>query len=354
MQMQALIVDDSRVARMSLKKALAPHGIDVAEASSAEEAFDYLEASQQYPDIIFMDVMMEGLGGVSATKQLKADPKLNGIPVVICTGNQNELDNEKALKAGAVSVLNKPPQKGLVDDIMTALKQQAENIPKQQSVVVKADKATMTAKVVEIIEQKLLPKFKQQAQQVAADVSQQMNQNTQQQLQEQVQTEVEQVLPAMKEQLLATILPEVLTSLESSLEQQVVESVSKQAKLAIEEMTANSDVSKQASDALAIQAQTWLAKQEHQMQVELGMQIGPKVIAAVEQYLDNSLAAMIAPLVTLQVDKHLASYEQPTDITPNDDNDEKLAQMTKRIGQLNTVVIGLAAVVVVLAIFVLV
>jgi hypothetical protein len=145
-----------------------------------------------------------------------------------------------------------------------------------------------------------------------------------------------------------------LTSLESSLEQQVVESVSKQAKLAIEEMTANSDVSKQASDALAIQAQTWLAKQEHQMQVELGMQIGPKVIAAVEQYLDNSLAAMIAPLVTLQVDKHLASYEQPTDITPNDDNDEKLAQMTKRIGQLNTVVIGLAAVVVVLAIFVLV
>ena len=348
--MQALIVDDSRVARMSLKKALAPHDIDVAEANSAEEAFDYLETNQRYPDIIFMDVMMDGLDGVSATKQLKADPKLNIIPVVICTGNQNELDTDNALAAGAISVLNKPPQTGLVDDIMTALKHQAESVPKQQSVVVKVDKATMTAKVVEIIEQKLLPKFKQQAQQVAADVSQQMGQNTQQQLQEQIQTEIEQALPVMKERLLATIM----TELESNIERQVTDSVTKHAKQAVEEMTANSDVSKQASDALAIQAQNWLAKQEHQMQVELGMQIGPKVMAAVEQYLDNSLAAMIAPLVTLQVDKHLASYEQPTDITTNDDTDEKLAQMTKRIGQLNTVVIGLATAVVVLAIFVLI
>jgi len=351
--MQALIVDDSRVARMSLKKALAVHDIDVAEANSAEEAFDYLETSQRYPDIIFMDVMMDGLDGISATKQLKADPKLNAIPIVICTGNQNELDTDNALAAGAISVLNKPPQTGLVDDIMRALKQQAESVPKQQSVVVKVDKARMTAKVVEIIEQKLLPKFKQQAQQVAADVSQQMSQNTQQ-LQEQIQTEVEQALPLMKEQLLATILPEVLSSLEPNIERRVTDSVTMHAKQAVEEMTANSDVSKQASDALAIQAQTWLAKQEHQMQVELGMQIGPKVMAAVEQYLDNSLAAMIAPLVTLQVDKHLASYEQPTDITTNDDNDEKLAQMTKRIGQLNTVVIGLATAVVVLAIFVLI
>lgn len=158
----------------------------------------------------------------------------------------------------------------------------------------------------------------------------------------------------MKEQLLATILPVVLSSLEPNIERRVTDSVTMHAKQAVEEMTANSDVSKQASDALAIQAQTRLAKQEHQMQVELGMQIGPKVMAAVEQYLDNSLTAMIAPLVTLQVDKHLASYEQPTDITTNDDNDEKLTQMTKRIGQLNPVVIGLATAVVVLAIFVLI
>ena len=69
------------------------------------------------------------------------------------------LDTDNALAVSAISVLNKPPQTGLVDDIMTALKQQAESVPKQQSFMVKVDKATMTAKVVEIIEKKLLPKF---------------------------------------------------------------------------------------------------------------------------------------------------------------------------------------------------
>ena len=74
MQKQALIVDDSRVARMSLKKALLSHDVDITEASSAEEAISYLETSQSHPDIIFMDVMMDGL---QATKQLKGDPKFN-------------------------------------------------------------------------------------------------------------------------------------------------------------------------------------------------------------------------------------------------------------------------------------
>ena len=105
MQKQALIVDDSRVARMSLKKALLSHDVDITEASSAEEAISYLETSQSHPDIIFMDVMMDGL---QATKQLKGDPKFNNIPIVICTGNETTLDNENALAARAISVLSKP------------------------------------------------------------------------------------------------------------------------------------------------------------------------------------------------------------------------------------------------------
>jgi PleD family two-component response regulator len=43
MQKQALIVDDSRVAQMPLKKALLSHDVDITEASSAEEAISYLE-----------------------------------------------------------------------------------------------------------------------------------------------------------------------------------------------------------------------------------------------------------------------------------------------------------------------
>ena len=108
MQKQALIVDDSRVARMSLKKALLSHDVDITEASSAEEAISYLETSQSHPDIIFMDVMMDGMDGLQATKQLKGDSKFNNIPIVICTGNETTLDNENALAARAISVLSKP------------------------------------------------------------------------------------------------------------------------------------------------------------------------------------------------------------------------------------------------------
>jgi hypothetical protein len=62
---------------------------------------------------------------------------------------------------------------------------------------------------------------------------------------------------------------------------------------------------------------------------------------------------MIAPLVMLQVEKQLTNQHIPVDIDTHGD-DEKYAQMTKRISQLNTVVMGLAVAVLILAIFVLI
>ena len=109
---------------------------------------------------------------------------------------------------------------------------------------------------------------------------------------------------------------------------------------------ANVDVSTQASDALAIQAQTWLAKQERQLQIELGMQIAPRVMAAVDQYLADSLAAMIAPLVGLQVEKYMVAQV-------SDGSEKKLVELTTRVSQLNTMLVGLAISVAALAFFIL-
>jgi hypothetical protein len=189
---------------------------------------------------------------------------------------------------------------------MTALKQQQAVLPKQQSVVVKVDKATMTAKVVEIIEQKLLPKLTQQAQQIATEAIQNAKADTHLQL----TNEIDKELPALKEQLLATVTQDSLTAIQPMIEQQINASVAVNPQQATESMTANLDVSKQASNALAIQAQAWLVKQEHQ--VELGMQIRPKVMGAVEQ--------------------HLANQQNVTDIDIH--NDKKHDLMAKRIGQI--------------------
>ena len=355
MQKLVLIVDDSRVARMSLKKALMSHdadNVDVAEVSSAEEAFVYLEREQRHPDIIFMDVMMTGIDGLTATIKIKAIPNLNSIPVVICTGNQSELNNDNAINAGAMAVLTKPPGHEAVNDIMAALAPktvEAAPTPKgpSQSVVVKVDKATMTAKVVEIIEQKLLPKITRQAQDIATDVVYKISTEIiEQQLTDKVQAEIDSLLSTLQSQLLTAVKLESAAAIQSLIEQQVHEAIATNAQQSVESLVANVDVSTQASDALAIQAQTWLAKQERQLQIELGMQIAPRVMAAVDQYLADSLAAMIAPLVGLQVEKYMVAQV-------SDGSEKKLVELTTRVSQLNTMLMGLAISVAALAFFIL-
>lgn len=67
-----LLVDDSRVARMMTRKMIETDrpGWQVAEAATGEEALDVY--SRLLPDFVIMDVNMPGMGGLEATKRLKA------------------------------------------------------------------------------------------------------------------------------------------------------------------------------------------------------------------------------------------------------------------------------------------
>ncbi|MFT7234574.1 MAG: CheY-like chemotaxis protein [Methylophagaceae bacterium] len=340
MQKQVLIVDDSRVARLTLKKALSPHGVEITEARSAEEAINYLETSEHCPDIIFMDVTMTGIDGLTATKQIKTNPKFAAIPVVICTGNQTELDKKNALAAGAISVLSKPPESHLVTGIMTALK--------QRPVDVKPDTDVLMIKLIKIIEQKLLPRLIQQTQEIAFDAVKKASADSRNHFED----EVDKVRKGLEEQLLATLTRDSLIALKPMIEWQVNNLLSTSARQAIQVLVDDLDLSKQASDALATHTQSWITKQQSTLQVELNMQIGPKVTAAVNQHLTNSLATKMAPLVTSQVDKHLASQQIILDVDNRDEN-EKHDQIIKRIHRLNVLVMGLVVIVAILAFFVL-
>ncbi len=349
MQKTVLIVDDSRVARMSLKKALLPHDVDITEFASAEEAFDYLDTASSYPEAIFMDVMMAGMDGLTATKKIKATPNLKTIPVVICTGNQGELDDKNALTSGAMAVLAKPPVPDAVNDIMRKLRQpEVAAVQSQpQSVEAKVDQATLTDKVVNIVEQKILPKMTQQAQQIVMELGQKTSAEIiEQQLAGKVQTELDALLPSVQMQLLNTVKQEVMVAIQPVITQQVAEAIALKAQQTIDALVNDIDVSKQAADALVVEAQTWLATQERQLQVDLGKEIGRKVSSAVDQHLNASLTEMVAPLVSLQVGKQLATQDLA-------DNTEQLAQLTKRASHLQNLMVGLALSVVVLAVFVL-
>jgi len=116
----ALLVDDSKVARFALSKLLESRNMEVNMAGSAEEALDYLKGDQ-HPDVIFMDHLMPGMNGVEATKALKRNPSTAGIPIVMCTSRKSEEFMEEARGYGVYNILPKPPHSDGLDSILSGL-----------------------------------------------------------------------------------------------------------------------------------------------------------------------------------------------------------------------------------------
>jgi CheY-like chemotaxis protein len=102
---RALIVDDSRSARVILSRMLEQHGMAVDTAESAEQALEYLH--QQRPDVIFMDHLMPGMDGFQAVQVIKGDPQTATIPLMMYTSQEGELYVSQARALGAVGVLPK-------------------------------------------------------------------------------------------------------------------------------------------------------------------------------------------------------------------------------------------------------
>lgn len=102
---RALIVDDSKSARLFLARVLEKYDIDVDAAESAEAAIDYLTSNR--PDVIFMDHMMPGMDGLQAVQAIKNDPRTATIPIMMYTSQEGELYLGQARALGALGVLPK-------------------------------------------------------------------------------------------------------------------------------------------------------------------------------------------------------------------------------------------------------
>src|SRR3979490_1829672 len=102
---RALIVDDSKSARVFLARALEKYDIDVDAADSAEAAIAYLRSNR--PDVIFMDHLMPGMDGLQAVQAIKNNPRPPTIPIMMYTSQEGELYLGQARALGAVGVLPK-------------------------------------------------------------------------------------------------------------------------------------------------------------------------------------------------------------------------------------------------------
>ena len=127
----ALIVDDSRLARLTLKRLLAKYDIEVAEAESVVDGENWI-ARHTLPDIVFMDIMMPDIDGYEGLARLRADPDTHDLPVIMYSGDISEEARQRARDAGATGYLPKPADASRLDHLLSALRDRVRVAPAPQ------------------------------------------------------------------------------------------------------------------------------------------------------------------------------------------------------------------------------
>jgi CheY-like chemotaxis protein len=116
---RALIVDDSKSARVFLSRILEKYELDVDTTDTAELAIDYL--AHHRPDVIFMDHLMPGMDGFQALQAIKNNPQTATIPIMMYTSQEGELYLGQARALGAVGVLPKQIKQADVSKVLYQL-----------------------------------------------------------------------------------------------------------------------------------------------------------------------------------------------------------------------------------------
>jgi len=101
-----LVVDDIPDNVDILQMRLESQGYEVIAAADGEQALAIVR--EQLPDLVLMDIMMPKLDGIAAMKQLKADPGLPFIPVILVTARADAKDVIAGIEAGGDDYLTKP------------------------------------------------------------------------------------------------------------------------------------------------------------------------------------------------------------------------------------------------------
>jgi two-component system, chemotaxis family, chemotaxis protein CheY len=105
---KALVVDDSKAVRMILARTLKQLGFEVLEASNGREALELLGAGVNALTLILADWNMPEVNGLELLKQLRQNPELSSVIVIMVT-TETELDHiTAALEAGANEYVMKP------------------------------------------------------------------------------------------------------------------------------------------------------------------------------------------------------------------------------------------------------
>ena len=106
-----LLVEDSKLLRISTERAMMKAGYSVISASDGDEALQV--AAHTLPDLIVLDMLLPKRSGTDVLRALKENVRTADIPVIVCSGIYQK-NAEKLLLEGACAFLEK---NALLDDV---------------------------------------------------------------------------------------------------------------------------------------------------------------------------------------------------------------------------------------------
>lgn len=109
---RVLIVDDSPTETYKMTDILTRHGYEVLSAVNGEEGVEV--AKKELPDLVLMDIVMPGINGFQATRQLTKHGPTASIPIIIVTTKDQETDKLWGRRQGAKGYLTKPVNEKLL------------------------------------------------------------------------------------------------------------------------------------------------------------------------------------------------------------------------------------------------
>ena len=101
-----LLVEDNEMNRDMLSRRLIRKGYEVVMACDGQQGVDMAKSAR--PDLILMDMSLPVIDGWEATRQVKAEPATQAIPIIALTAHAMTGDRDKALQAGCDDYDTKP------------------------------------------------------------------------------------------------------------------------------------------------------------------------------------------------------------------------------------------------------
>jgi CheY-like chemotaxis protein len=115
-----LLVEDNEMNRDMLTRRLEKRGFTMVIA--VDGAAGLAQAKAEKPDLILMDMSLPVIDGWEATKLIRADPEISGIPIIALTAHAMSSDREKCLAVGCTDFDTKPVELprllGKIDELL--------------------------------------------------------------------------------------------------------------------------------------------------------------------------------------------------------------------------------------------